>query len=200
MILAMIKNLLLILLFTFSVSSNAEEVDFLKERLALAEDSNYEPYALHLIQIGLLKEHHKRISDPSASLDDINEPLQKLSELYPLSIQANFAIAGLFEYVAKYSEDQSQVSSLLKIAQLKKKRAQSILNSILTSGDGSSRETAYWVINIAEEDAVINHLKLTRKSQAVFGEEDSYYDVITASDSTGKEIRVYFEVSSFYEK
>ena len=187
-------------MLAFPVLINAQEVDFLQERLALAEDSSYEPYTLYLIQIGLLEEHHKQLSNPTASLTDINKPLQELSELYPLSIQANFAIARLLEYVAEHSEDKGQVSSLQKTAQIKQNKAQAILDSILTSGDGVSRETAYRVINLAEEDAVLSHLGLTKISQVTLGQEGENFDVLSTKNSSGKEKEVYFNVSLFYEK
>ena len=195
----MIKSLIFFA-FILSTSINAEEVDYLKERLSLAESESYEPYALYTTQIVLLEEHFKRGQESSASIQDINEPLQQLAELYPLSIQANFAVAGFLEFVIDSSEDKAAAQQLVGVAKKKRKKAQSILDSILLSGDGTAFSTAYKVINLAEEDAVLNHLKLTKVSFSVHEEDGKYFDILSVSDPQGKAKNIYFDISLFYEK
>ncbi len=195
----MFKILIYLSLFLSSFSISAQDNDYLQERLTLAADSSYEPYALYAIQIGLLEEHYRRRADSTLSIIEINEPLQNLSELYPLSIQANFAIAGFLEYIAKQSEDPSQSALVLELAKNKRGKAQSILDTILASGNGGSVDTAYIVINLAEEDAVLDHFGVTKVSQAVVESDDKYFDVLTTKDAAGQEASIFFDITLFYE-
>ena len=70
-----------------------------------------------------------------------------------------------------------------------------LINSILDGGDGKSAKTAYTVIEVAEEYAVLDALGLDRGSQAVRNEGGHKYDVLTATDPKTKQTRdVWFNI------
>ncbi len=70
-----------------------------------------------------------------------------------------------------------------------------LINSILKSGDGKSSKTAYVVIAVREEYAVLNSLGLTRDSQAVRNEDGHTFDLLTATDEdSGKTVEVWFNI------
>ena len=164
----------------------------------LANSSDYQPYHLYAMHIALLEEHYKLGADPDKSINEINKPLQQLSDIYPLGVQVNNAIAGFLEYVAGLSEDKEQAEGLLDIAKKKRAKASEILNTIIDSGDGKSPKTAYKVINLIEEDAVLEHQELVKVSQSVLEVDSVPYDELVVKDKNGKESKVFFDISLFY--
>jgi hypothetical protein len=79
--------------------------------------------------------------------------------------------------------------------------ADSLLNSVLSSGNGQSPRTAYKVISVQEEYAVINALGArTVRQVLVNGGDGRFYDVheIMRFNSREKE-QVYFDVSMPYQ-
>jgi hypothetical protein len=70
-----------------------------------------------------------------------------------------------------------------------------LLKSITTSGDGKSPETAFVVIAVDEEYAVVDFLGLQRGSQALVREKKHTFDLLTVTDSqTKKELKLYFNI------
>jgi hypothetical protein len=74
-----------------------------------------------------------------------------------------------------------------------------LVQSILSSGDGKSIETAYVVISVGEEYAVLRFLKCSLKMQELAEYGAKSYDVMTVSDSTGAETILYFDISLLQE-
>ena len=72
---------------------------------------------------------------------------------------------------------------------------QGILDSVLRSGDGNSPETAYKVIAISEEYAVLSHLGLQPGMQALLDVKGKSYDLFKGLDAEGQFAReVYFDI------
>ena len=70
-----------------------------------------------------------------------------------------------------------------------------LLNSIMDGADGKSAKTAYVVIGVYEEYAVLRALDLVLKSQTVNDEGGHKYDVLTAADPKTKATRdVWFNI------
>lgn len=176
----------------------ASDENYLKARMDLAKSKEYQPYPLYAMHIALLEEHYKLGADSEKSIDEINKPLQQLSEIYPLGIQVNNAIAGFLEYVAGLNDDKEQAKDLLNIAEKKRAKANKILSTILESGDGKSPASAYKVINLIEEDAVLEHYNLTKVSQTLVEVNSTPYDELVVKDKNGKENKVFFDISLFY--
>ena len=66
-----------------------------------------------------------------------------------------------------------------------------LIDSILSSGDGKTVNTAYHVISLTEEYAVLNELKLELEEQALV----SGCDAMTCTDRDGNKVVLYFNVS-----
>lgn len=194
----MLKNSTLIIFVLLSCLTYASDEDYLQARMDLANSSDYQPYPLYAMHIALLEEHYRLGADPDKSINEINKPLQKLSEIYPLGVQVNNAIAGFLEYAAELSKDEEQAEDLLDIAKKKRAKASKILDTILDSGDGKSPKSAYKVINLIEEDAVLGHYELVKVSQSVLEVDSVPYDELVVKDKNGKESKMYFEISLFY--
>lgn len=196
------------LLFVFAaivslLSHSATPVDYKAERHAFAATKNYNPTSLQILYYSLIKEHRKLASDPNASFAQINAPLQKLANLYPLGIQVNLATASFLEYTAKMAQspaaDSGEIQQLLEIAKAKRKKAADILASILSSGDGVSHEKAFVVINILEEHAVLESRGLHVVSQSLVAKNNKYYDEIVVADKSGVKSKIYFDITLFYK-
>lgn len=70
-----------------------------------------------------------------------------------------------------------------------------LLNSILASGDGESLKTAYVVISVKEEYAILNLLGLQAEEQRLVNEGGHSYDVFKVTDlKTGQSSVLYFNV------
>lgn len=70
-----------------------------------------------------------------------------------------------------------------------------IVNSILASGDGTKPETAYAVISIEEEYAVMRALGIAVWKQEQLRTGEHAYELLSGtSDQAGKSVRVYFNI------
>ncbi len=176
-------------------------------RYRFAATKGYNAYTLAVLQEGLLSQHQHRAKDRQASMSEINEPLSQLVELYPVGITVNRVIANFLEYAAKLPStdptedaDDAQRSELLSIATEKRAKAQGLMQSILSSGDGRSPETAYQVINVIEEYEVLAELDLKRKTQTVLEVGARNYDVLVCRSKARRKLTLYFDITRFYKK
>lgn len=72
--------------------------------------------------------------------------------------------------------------------------------SILKSGDGKSAKTAWFTVNVHEEYLVIRLLLgVNLKSQSLSSQEGHSYDVMTVTDSSGKESTLWFNTDTAME-
>lgn len=195
----MYKRVVVILFFLIPHFANASEENYLQARMELAKAEDYNPYPLQIMHLGFLQEHYKLASDPEKSIQEINEPLKQLSDIYPLGIQVNNAIADFLEYVADNSGDNVNTKSLLDVATKKRSKARAILSTILVSGDGKAPSSAYKVINIIEEDAVLEHFGFIKVSQSVIEVNSIPYDELVVNDKNGVKNKLYFDISLFYK-
>jgi hypothetical protein len=77
--------------------------------------------------------------------------------------------------------------------------ADKLLRALLASGTGKTAGTAYRVLTVREEYFIMNELGYEVHAQALLSENNKAYDVLSGKDSkTGKEISVYFDISSFF--
>lgn len=191
--------ILLMLLSGWCVA--AQPVDYTKARMDLAASTDYQPYALMGAHQALVQRHFELAEDPDASIDDLNAPLQELYALYPLGVQVNRVIAGFLEHIAE-GADPEERDELLDLARQRRAAADDVLQSILRSGDGKTMATAYQVINLLEEYAVLEHLGLERIEQSLVEGRSSEeaYDLLRVKDAQGREQALYFDVSLFIGK
>lgn len=70
-----------------------------------------------------------------------------------------------------------------------------LMDSIITTADGLSYRTAFRVISMDEEDAVLQVLQLRSNDKRSVERKGSQYDIITAEDpKTGRTQDIYFNV------
>lgn len=173
---------------------------YLVQRMAMANDPNYDPYSLTFLEQTLLNKHFTLAKDATNSIEQLNEPLKALDKVNPLSVRLNLVLAKFLSYVAKQSKDAEQKQALTQVAEQKRMRAAAVLQSILNSGNGKTPETAYVVINLTEEHAVLDHFNLRKDKQALMERDGKQYDVITAKEKDGQKHTLYFDINHFYGK
>lgn len=80
-------------------------------------------------------------------------------------------------------------------AQFHKYMAEGLLNSIKSKADGKTTETAFQVISINEEYALLRSMNRRPIKQSLFEEKGHLYDVLTVVDpQTNQQTVVYFNV------
>lgn len=77
--------------------------------------------------------------------------------------------------------------------------AEKLLDALLTSGDGKSAKTAFFVLSIREEYFVMSQLGYKPSSQALVSEGDRMFDVLSGTDTkTGNQVSLYFDITNFF--
>ncbi|WP_044211694.1 DUF4919 domain-containing protein [Flammeovirga sp. OC4] len=69
-----------------------------------------------------------------------------------------------------------------------------ILEGMLATGNGTEPESAYIVITVSDEYAILNYLGMSSSSQALVKNNGHSYDILTGQYSDGEEKKVYFNV------
>ena len=172
--------------------------------MELAKSPDYNPYMLQVLHNELMGRHFELAQDPNSSIEEINEPLAELESIYPLGVQVNFTVADFIDYVVVLMEEQgearSDIEPLIELANSRRQTARAILDSILDSGDGNSPESAYVVINIIEEYAVLDHFGLRLTNQSLLNKDGKVYDLVVGTAEDGTERDFYFDVTIFFRE
>jgi hypothetical protein len=70
-----------------------------------------------------------------------------------------------------------------------------LVKSILNSGDGKSKDTAYVVVSVHEEYVILRVLKLQMAGQSLVSDKGHSYDVMETKDpKTGETVKLFFNV------
>jgi hypothetical protein len=152
------------------------EVNFQELRLAYTETKQYNPYGGSLdardAMFALLnaKEYEKAVV---AS--------EKILSSNYLDINSHFVA-----YVANRNLKHAEKADYHKYVFL------NLLKSISTSGDGKTMETAFLVISVDEEYALLNFMELQPVGQQKVEENGHNYDKMTAKDPKTKKISTYY--------
>lgn len=73
--------------------------------------------------------------------------------------------------------------------------AMGLLDSIFESGDGKSADTAFRIVQMSEEKAILRVLGVNQTSQALVEHKGKRYDVLQVKEpESGQELELYFEV------
>jgi hypothetical protein len=76
-----------------------------------------------------------------------------------------------------------------------------LMDSIIKGHDGQTAATAYQVISVAEEYAVINYLEFRPSGQGLVREDGHNFDVMTVIDpKTTETHKLYFNIDRFFGK
>jgi hypothetical protein len=155
-----------------------ERVDFTELRMAYAETSEYAPYGENVDQ-----RHRILDSVDERAPGDIIEEVESLLELSYLDVWAHWVAAKLYDDLG----DRER-------ALYHKGFGQRILESVLRSGDGMSFGTAFMVIDVGEEYAVLSALGIHPKRQMLLNEDGHQYDTFEYVSEAGRTKVMYFNI------
>jgi hypothetical protein len=159
--------------------SDPETVDFQELRLVYARSSHYSPYHTPAGDQSSW-EQLIRQTDGQAALRAVDG---RLDQNY-LDVESHLLAAFVYGRMDETTK-----------ADYHRRFGGGLLESILNSGDGQTPETAYTVIIVAEEYAVLGYLGLELRSQALVEGEGHYFDEMHVHHrQTGKDSTLYFNI------
>jgi hypothetical protein len=155
-------------------------VDYLALRNAYAESPGYDPYG------SKLREPEREMLD-AYGRGDCAVVIAKAESILAVNFvhaEAHLA-AGLCHGKLGNEEAMRRERTIVR----------GLIDSILTSGDGKSEQTAFVVVQIAEEYTILKVLGLRRVTQALIHAQGHSYDRFeTKSNDTGQEGGVFFNI------
>lgn len=111
---------------------------------------------------------------------------------------ANDVLEHDYTNIAAHDELANNLSIYPNVREFHAALRDALTKSIINSGDGTSPETAMFVISVVEEYQALNAMGLTVEGQRLVHKGKHHYDVLTARDSDGATREVYFIIDEFY--
>lgn len=160
------------------VKQKDPSVNFTELRQAFYESTNYNPYAPMMTY---------RPLNAAIAQKNYEEALKIAESVFAKNfVEVNAHIAAQIAY---------QETGNAEKAQFHKFMVDGLLNSIKSSKDGKSKETAFEVISINEEYGLIRSLGLRPIKQALVQDKGHSYDALTVVDpQTNQESIIYFNI------
>lgn len=162
---------------------NGETVDYTQLRQAYVNSPDYDPYSFNVREPSA--EMHK-----SARQDDCKTALnyaKRVLDMQFLAIDAH-NIAGYCHEKLGRKDAATQERAI----------ARGLIQSIVESGDGKTPETAFIVVTLEEQYALIMAMRLQRRSKSLIYHDGHSYDVHEVAQSSdgasGMSIKLYFRI------
>lgn len=148
---------------------NPTAADFTELRLACTKSPEYAPYAIEFMHAKTRKSLEKALDENN--MQGAIEAINRILETHYLGIDVH--MAAVFVYERMGDEARSTYH---------RKFAEGLLESIHQSGDGLSYETAFIVIDVREEYAVLEALDAELIQQSLTGHGGHQFDVLEVRD------------------
>lgn len=163
--------------------ANPETADFMALRMAYADSDQYDPYHRDAEAQKAFQDAWNRQDFDTALIS-----LKRLLDGYYLGIEVHFMAATVYRELGKESQ-----------AIFHREFGAGLVKSILQSGDGLSFETAFVVLDIREEYAVVNALALQSRGQSLVEHEGSHFDIL-GIQKPGEDVALdmYFNIDQFF--
>lgn len=162
-----------------AAQKNPTEADFHSLRMAYARSSHYQPYAHDLENVDALR-HALHLNDLEGALGAI----QNLLANRYLDIEAH--MASDYVYTMQGDSERSVYHRAF---------ARGLIDAILASGSGQDFDSAFIVIDVPEEYAVLRVIGLKTLGQELVIYGDHQYDVFTVQHpETGARHKLYFNI------
>lgn len=159
-------------------------VDFTAMRMAAINEPGYDPYSKNDASIKAMYDFLD-FKNTKALLAKSKEALGKDY----LDIETHFVTSSAYEIEGKGEEAGFHLDF-----------ARKLLESIQASGDGQSAASAYKVISVNEEYALIKYLGLKPIDQVTAEENGVMYDIISVIDPiSGEQDKLYFDIEIPYK-
>ena len=168
---------------------NPAAANFTALRLACAQSPEYAPYAIEYVHAKTWASLQKALSDDNIRTGNVQAaitPIHRMLATCYLDVQLHVTAATVYKMLA--DETQSIFHYTF---------AAGLLDSIFRSGDARSYETAFTVIDVREEYAVLRALDVELTRQTLVGHNDHWFDVLEVHNpQTGKPaaVKLYFNI------
>jgi hypothetical protein len=111
---------------------------------------------------------------------------------FKMAIAFNFTLSDAHALSADCLEQQGDKKGMAQEEVI----AQGLFNSIISSGDGKSPKSAFWVVSRHEEEMVFTIAGLDAKGQDTITSDHGPVDKFAVTDAKGKKDTLYFNVSA----
>jgi len=157
-------------------------IDFQALRFAFAETDEYSPYGCKDREM-FKNLNEKKFKEALKSANTLLEKCYVSIDSHYVATIANRELKNEKEYEAH------------------RKIYVGLVDSIIKKGDGKSMKTAWTVISVDEEYAVLSVLGYRRTSQALMNKEGSRYDVLDAYDldDESNKTKFYFNIDIVFK-
>lgn len=170
-----------------SVKQDPAEVDYTALRMAWAEYEGYDPL---FFASGDYKRSVEAIAEAgkSSSLADVTKLCVDDFDKYFTDIIWNSTCALAYKSLDAKENEDFHAALVLGLA-----------DSVLSSGDGRSPETAFVLVSLSEERFVLGVLRVKKLHQALVEHDGRHYDMWSAEGrKTGKKFSIYFDIERPY--
>lgn len=167
-----------------AIEAGKTDADYGALRHAYAETAGYDPYGMTVRDLitGM------RDAFSAGDCKTAGTDAEKIATLQFTEIEAHMVTALCLEKEGDAREANAQHAIIL-----------GLMKSILDSGDGLAPATAYQVVTIEEEYAVLNLLDLDMKQQALVQEDGHSYDRFTVAKKDGQgETEIFFAIDPIF--
>lgn len=162
-----------------------QTVDFGQLRDAYAESPDYDPYSTKITD--LLQQ--MRTAGNSDDCQTVVARAKSIIEIQFVSIDAHLYSAACYNKLGQSAE-----------AEKARTIGRGLLQSVIKSGDGKTAKTAFNVISVAEEYAVLLALNIQYSEQALVTIDGSSYDVFSVKSGDKSVPSVYFRIDRVFGK
>ena len=181
-------SLILLLFISATVSAEEQAADdraaraeaYLKMRMQYAESTDYNPYAAEIHEI-------KKQSRELLEKGDFEGAIQEATKGLAIDrLNINLLMIQAAAYRAKGDLQKADETRQTWV---------SLVDSIVRHGDGKSFETAFQVISLDEEYAVVSLFRLEMVKQRLVRHNQSEFDVLTVRPrGSGNDFQMFFNV------
>jgi len=163
-----------------AIEPGKTDADYGALRRAYVESESYDPYGTKILDLVSAMRDAFSAGDCKTAAKDA----ETIATLQFTDIEAHMVAALCLERTGDHAKADFQHAIFL-----------GLVHSILDSGDGLAPATAYRVVSLDEEYAVLNLLDLKVGQQALVQDSGHSYDRFTVSMADAKgEIEVFFEI------
>lgn len=182
---------------TLSSDDWDEQTDYTAIRFAYAAMPDYNAYTIQIVESALADE--AMVDWNAGRSPQALEKIQELVAQWPLSLEGHLRLADGAAVVLRSLKEPKVIALMTDLERHHRTVYRGIIASIQASGDGKSKQTAYKVISIPEENWLLRELRLRKMGQSLETEGGKSYDYIEAQPLDGGERRtVIFDINAFY--
>ena len=161
------------------IKNGSEDVDFTELRMVYANSSSYDPYGKDYD----VKKSMRRAYDNGDYEGVVRYAKELIGDNF---LDINSHVFCGMAYKKMGDKEKRDYHGFIALG---------LLNSIIGSGDGKTPETAFRVISVTEEYALLDMWGLKMSTQWLLEENGHEYDKLEAEDiDTGEKVTLYFNV------